>query len=322
MSLSTIAGRNSDLVRKILDAAVFVAPMTADPIASLTTGTHEVQTVTITGTPTGGTFTLTYAGQVTAAIAYDATAAAVLSALEALSNIAVGDVVVTGGPGPGTPYVVTFGGALGAADVAQMTANGTGLTGGTTPAVGVTTTTPGNYQLAPLRPGYVSLGWHTKDEALTWTNDSESSDTTAHGASEPVRRDIITDVTGLQMTALESKLITFELANNVTLSSVTPSAVTGEIAWNKATQPATRYYRLLSIGQDGVGADAIYAAKFAPRATVSERGEQQWSDQNALAYPLTWTATVDGALGYSIREIWAGPGLRSRLVAMGFPAAS
>jgi hypothetical protein len=66
---------------------------------------NEAQTVTITGTPTGGTFTLTYSGQTTAAIAYNANAAAVQSALEALSNLAPGDVTVTGGPGPGTPYL-------------------------------------------------------------------------------------------------------------------------------------------------------------------------------------------------------------------------
>jgi len=102
----------------------------------------EVQTVTITGTPTGGTFTLTYAGQTTTALAYNAAAAAVLAALEALSNIAPGDLAVTGGPGPGTPYVVTWLGTLG--DVAQMTANGAALTGGVTPTVTVTTGTTGS----------------------------------------------------------------------------------------------------------------------------------------------------------------------------------
>lgn len=106
----------------------------------------EVQTVTITGTPTGGTFTLTYNGQTTAGIAYNAASAAVLAALEALSNIAPGDVVVGGGPGPGTPWTVTFAAVLG--NVTQMTASGAGLTGGSSPAVAVTTTTPGVSALA------------------------------------------------------------------------------------------------------------------------------------------------------------------------------
>ncbi|MGH3926768.1 MAG: hypothetical protein ACRDTT_28550, partial [Pseudonocardiaceae bacterium] len=103
----------------------------------------EVQTVTITGSPTGGTYTLTFGGQTTAGIAWNATSAAVRSALEALSNIAPGDVVTAGGPHPGADVAVTFGGAYAGTDVAQMTASAAGLTGGTTPAVVVTTTTPG-----------------------------------------------------------------------------------------------------------------------------------------------------------------------------------
>lgn len=103
----------------------------------------EVQTVTITGGPTGGTVTLTLNGETTAGIAYNATAAAVEAALEALPSLSAADVSVTGGPGPATPWVVTFGGALAGANVAQMTASGASLTGGSSPAIAVTTTTAG-----------------------------------------------------------------------------------------------------------------------------------------------------------------------------------
>jgi hypothetical protein len=106
----------------------------------------EVQTATITGAPTGGTFTLTLEGETTAAIAYNATAAAVQTALEGLSNLAPGDVTVTGAAGG--PYTITFGGARAGADVPQMTASGAGLTGGTSPAVGVATTTAGGATVA------------------------------------------------------------------------------------------------------------------------------------------------------------------------------
>lgn len=126
------------------------------PLALATSGTYsglyvplaartdEIQTVTITGTPTGGTFTLTLDGETTAAVAYNAAASAVQTALEGLSNLQPGDVTVTGGPGPGTPYVVTFGGAgrRAGSDVPQMTATGS-FTGGTSPAVAVTTGTAG-----------------------------------------------------------------------------------------------------------------------------------------------------------------------------------
>jgi hypothetical protein len=106
---------------------------------AIVAGTNEVQTVTITGTPTGGTFTLTFAAQTTTPIAFNATAATVRAALEALSSLDVGDITVTGSAGG--PWTVTFNPALG--NVPAMTADGTGLTGGTTPTVVVATTTQG-----------------------------------------------------------------------------------------------------------------------------------------------------------------------------------
>jgi len=102
--------------------------------------TDEVQTITVTGAPTGGTFTLTWNGQTTAAIAYNATAAVVQTALAALSNIGAGNVTVTGNAGG--PYTVDFVGTLANTDVAQMTATAS-LTGGTTPGVTIATTTAG-----------------------------------------------------------------------------------------------------------------------------------------------------------------------------------
>lgn len=105
--------------------------------------TNEVQQVSITGSPTGGTFTLTWSGQTTAAIPYNATAAQVKAALEALSNINPGDVDTTGGVLPGTAVSVTFKGQYIGTDVAAMTASGAGLTGGTSPDVAISTTTAG-----------------------------------------------------------------------------------------------------------------------------------------------------------------------------------
>ncbi|MEV6432579.1 head decoration protein [Nocardia sp. NPDC051463] len=101
----------------------------------------EVQTVTITGSPGGGTFTLTYAGQTTGTIAYNAAASVVQTALIALSNIGASDVSVSGSAGG--PYTVTFSGALASQNVAQMTASGAGLTGGSSPGVTVATATGG-----------------------------------------------------------------------------------------------------------------------------------------------------------------------------------
>lgn len=104
------------------------------------TTTNEVQTITITGAPTGGSFSLTFGGQTTAAIAYNATAATVQTALQGLSSIGAGNATVSGSAGG--PYTVTFVSALAATNVAQIVAVGT-FTGGTSPAITVVTTTGG-----------------------------------------------------------------------------------------------------------------------------------------------------------------------------------
>jgi hypothetical protein len=111
--------------------------------AALLGGANEQQTVTVTGTPTGGNFTLTFNGATTANIAYNAAASAVVTALEALPNIGPGNVSATGGALPGTPVVVTFQNQLGRQNVNAMTAAHT-FTGGTSPAIAVTTTTAGS----------------------------------------------------------------------------------------------------------------------------------------------------------------------------------
>lgn len=126
----------------------FLTLSPADPTkvkiyAALGSNVNAVQTVTITGTPTGGTFTLSYGGVTSAGIAYNANAAAVQAALVAMSSIGAGNVVVGGGALPGSAVTVTFQGALAAQPIALMTASGAGLTGGASPAVTPTTTTPG-----------------------------------------------------------------------------------------------------------------------------------------------------------------------------------
>jgi hypothetical protein len=93
-------------------------------------GTIGVQTITIGGTPTGGTFTLGYQGQVTVPIAYNASAANVQTALVALSTIGAGNVVCTGGSLPGTAVTCTFQPALTGATIPLLTSNIAGLTGG------------------------------------------------------------------------------------------------------------------------------------------------------------------------------------------------
>ena len=79
-------------------------------LGTTTTAVNEVQTLTMTGTPTGGTFRLSFKGATTTAIAHNASAATVQAALEALVTIGTGGVTCTGGALPGTAVVITFAG--------------------------------------------------------------------------------------------------------------------------------------------------------------------------------------------------------------------
>ena len=93
-------------------------------IASTDYTTDTVQRVE--NDATGGTFTLTYDGQTTAATAFDTTAATVKTNIEALSNVTAATVTGTGTAA--TPWVIFFNTATGQN---IMTADDTGLTGQT-----------------------------------------------------------------------------------------------------------------------------------------------------------------------------------------------
>lgn len=100
------------------------------------TATPEAEVQSLAVSATAGTYTITYKGATTSAIAFNATPATVTAAMEALVTVWVGDVVVTGGVGNvgGTnPYIFTWDISLG--NVPTPTTNPAALTGGTASAV-------------------------------------------------------------------------------------------------------------------------------------------------------------------------------------------
>lgn len=120
-----------------------IAHQAFDPSASFTIQTEvdDCQTVSITGSPTGGTFTLTFGGNTTTGIAFNAAASVVQSALVALASIGAGNVTVTGSAGG--PWLVDFTGTLGYAVQSVMTKDASLLTGGSSPNVSITHTQSG-----------------------------------------------------------------------------------------------------------------------------------------------------------------------------------
>lgn len=151
-----------------------------------------VYTQSLSGTPSGGTFTLSVnvesAGAVaTAPIAYNASNADIKAALEALDNVGAGDVTVTGT----TTKTISFAGSLRYASVV-LTGSGAGLTGGSSPAVviadsGSNTPVAGLSDLYAVRIGLD--GFHavttTGDQIVrTWLPDFSTSGAVKTGEVE------------------------------------------------------------------------------------------------------------------------------------------
>ncbi|QDT96166.1 choice-of-anchor Q domain-containing protein [Gimesia aquarii] len=124
------------------DSGLFVSVPTVTTVTEGTTQ-NEVQEVVINGAPTGGDFTLTFDGATTGPIAHNASAASIISALEALNTISAGDVMVRGDALTG--FEIEFVGSLALINTPQITANASGLTGGTTPTITTKTTSVGGF---------------------------------------------------------------------------------------------------------------------------------------------------------------------------------
>lgn len=120
---------------------------TAQRFHQLTTvATHvvEEQTIVISGTPTGGTYTVAFDGKTSGNIAYNANQATVQAALRAIAGLELVTVVTTGSVPDYTHTVTMTGvaGAMGAASAPQMTSSAASLTGGA-PAINHATTVAG-----------------------------------------------------------------------------------------------------------------------------------------------------------------------------------
>src|SRR6476646_4725589 len=128
---------------------------------NVTTASAE-QKVEIPASVTGGTFTLTFKGQITSALPFNASRAEVENALLALSTIGAGNVKVAGNPSTHVPYTVTFQGALANKPEPAIAADSTNLVGGaaivTVEVIGVETGTAKNAEQKVEVPGSVSAG--------------------------------------------------------------------------------------------------------------------------------------------------------------------
>lgn len=173
---TSIAGGNTtldiDTLASLPNAATAVpvgARFTIATVADTTftvTAKNDNERQQVVVDATSGNFTLTFSGQTTANIAFDANAATVQSALEALSNIAPGDVVVTS-PVAST-WVIEFAGTYAGDDVAILTGTDIDLAGGGD-SITITTLNAGGttWQLT-FTPALDGADLPANDDAITF----------------------------------------------------------------------------------------------------------------------------------------------------------
>lgn len=109
-------------------ASAVLVPVSYEKIPAeikVASAANEVHTITLAGNPTSGTWTFTFSGETSVAIAHNASAVTVRSTLEAMAVIGEGNVTVTGDDGG--PYTVTFVGDLGFTNVAASSGTATNL---------------------------------------------------------------------------------------------------------------------------------------------------------------------------------------------------
>jgi hypothetical protein len=246
-------------------------------------GTNETQSVT---NSSSGTFTLSFMGQTTAAIATAADGDAIKAALEALSTIGVGNVSVpTGAAASSAVHVVTFTGGLAATDVALMTTTGT--------ASAVAAGTPG---VGPH--GFVGIGTPTSSDNIYVTADvpgtytfrlyQDVNQTGTYESADERAADLIT-------------LTVQDTANNTagTADDVSPViAATSPILQGLTFTPTVTYDKTMSMTDARGNTATGLAARLAALTYTNVNGGSDASGTGTLT-GITDTAGTDTAAVYS-----------------------
>lgn len=116
----------------------------SDSEVTLIAGTDEIQDITFSATPTGGSFKLDYNGEITAAILSSEGAAEVQAALRALTNTSTTGITVSGSFAAG--FTITFAGDDGKQEQPILIEDSNTLTNGGAVTITIAETTPGVYQ--------------------------------------------------------------------------------------------------------------------------------------------------------------------------------
>ncbi len=130
--------------------AITAVPGNVPPGATVELVSNAQQELSFTGKPASGGATFDFQGDTPSILPWNATPSQVLSALEALPSIGSGNLSLTGGAFPASTMLITFKGALAGAKQPLITADGSGLMGGTRPTAEVKAIATGGITLGPI----------------------------------------------------------------------------------------------------------------------------------------------------------------------------
>lgn len=192
------------------------------------------------GFPTGGTFTLKFGANTTAALAFNASMATIQAALQGLASIGSGNCLVAGSPGQ--YFTVTFVGALAAAPQANLIADFSGLT--PTGNINVFTLVPGTASPAVNAVQVLTLAVNpvTFTNILTpitngWTGPLSTSTVAMLAAMAAAGGSTFTKTFQVTVANPDGTTSTFvQTPATVTCTLVNPSAFAGTDAPNLVTQ--------------------------------------------------------------------------------------
>ncbi len=254
---------------------------------------EERQTVTLGGSPSGGTFTLGFDGETTTPIAFDARPAAVTSALRALGSLKSN---VSAYGNPGGPYTIAFGGPLAGVDQPQLSVDASALTPSGT--VTVATAQAGLSYDAHYHFEYVT---QQQFEAEGFAG-AVSAPEVDLGTDEATTQFVGEDLPGLQPgttyhfrlaaknSALPGEPLVYGLEQTLTAPAV-PRGGGGEACPNQvfrvgpsANLPDCRAYELVTPPEKGGTLDFDTYGQGQPSYLVGEGGEHVWLESTGTQF--------------------------------------
>lgn len=264
-----------------------------DETLTASAATDEVQLITKSGTVTSGTFTITYSGQTTAAIPFDASADDIEDYLSLLSNVLPGDIIVTGGPISVTPAILTFQGALAGTNVGEVTIGSGSLVGGGTYV-------PSTSQAGGVAAAVSSVAQRpaSRMQADIYIDTSfagigVTKVTHAYQASLNVGNK--QDPFWALNTDYDSFLDAIRIPADVSFAFSTAHNAQSRALFNDITTNPTKYVRFLLQGENiGVSADEMIRCDMAGRF---EAAEEEPDENGPLGYKYTFTAEHDSSMG-------------------------